>query len=138
MADGRPISGIPTKQRGIGSVQRSHNRRSQIPRQHRAGQKGGCGVRHGIVDMQDIQMILGADFRHFYRERERVIRVTEESVIIDLHRMEMNSWGIGRKPKRMFVADEMHLVTTQGQLFPEAGCQNAAPSDRRIAGDSDL
>src|SRR5277367_2595667 len=89
------------------------------------------------MDMKNVELMIAADLRHFYRKRQRVVWIFEESVIVNDDGMEEKSWGVGRHAKRAFVADEVHLMPHSGQLFAERGSKDPAPAHRGVACNAD-
>src|SRR5207253_10188610 len=51
--------------------------------------------------------------------------------------VEMQSWSIGRQPKRALVADEMNFMAAPGQVFAQRRGEYAAAADRGVTGDAD-
>ena len=94
-------------------------------------------MRHGIVHVKHVQPLIAADFGHAHRERQGVVGIFEQSVVVDHDAMEMKSRPIRRQPKRPLVANEMHFMSSARQVLPQRGCQNTAAANRRIAGDTD-
>ena len=95
-------------------------------------------MRHRVVDMQHLKLIFLAHLRHFHRKRQRVIRILEQIVIVDDHRMEEQPRDIHGQAERTFVTDEMHFMPALHQLLAQGGGQNAAAADRGITGDANL
>ncbi len=138
VVDGRSITRIAAEQRGVSAVQCGHDARLLFRREHgsRKNRRGGMG--HGVVDMEHVQLMIAAYLGHSYRERQGVIRILEQIVIIDRHRMEMKPGRIHRQTERTLVTDEMHLMTPARQFFPQRGGKNAAATDRGVTSDADF
>ena len=84
-------------------------------------------MRHGVVDVQDIQSVVAAHLGHSDRERQRVIRILEQLIFVDDHRMEMQARRIFRQPERAFVAEEMHLMPAPRQFLAQAVARMPLP-----------
>ena len=93
---------------------------------------------YGVVNVKNVELVVTTHFRHLYRERQCIIGILEQSVIINHHRVKKKSRSIERHAKRTLVADEMNLMSAAGQFFAERGSQNAASPNGRVTGDSDL
>ena len=93
---------------------------------------------HRVMHVQHVQPLLAADFRHLHGQRQRVVRVLEQAVIVDRDRMEKHPRGVCRHTERAFVTDEMHLMAAPRQFLAQRGGQNAAAANRRITGDADF
>src|SRR5208283_2152580 len=135
MMNGGPVARISAEQGRIRAMQCSHDAWLLTWRQHRASKDRGGRMRHGVMNMEDVELMVTAHFRHFYRKRQSVIGILEQSVVIDYHRVKEQSWRICGHPERSFVADEMHFVPTLGQLFAERRGKNSATANGRIASD---
>ena len=94
-------------------------------------------MRHGIMHMKHVQPLIAANFGHAHRERQGVVGIFEQTVIVNHDAMEMKSRSIRTQPKRPLVANEMHFVSPARQILPQRGRQNAAAANGRIAGDAD-
>ena len=90
------------------------------------------------MNVEHIEPVIAADLSHLDGKRQRIIRVFEQAVIVDRHRMKPQPWLIGRHPKGAFVADEMDLVPAPGEFFPQGRRQDAAAPDRRVTRNADF
>src|SRR5882672_2207054 len=88
--------------------------------------------------MQYVKLVVVAYFRHLDGERQGIIGVLEQIVIVDDHRMEMQAGRVHRQTERTLVADEMHLVTALRQLLAQSSGENAAPAHGWVTGDADF
>ena len=89
------------------------------------------------VHMKHVQPVIAANFGHAHRERQGVVGIFEQSVIVNHDAMEMKSRPIHRQTKRPLVANEMHFVSPARQILAQRRRQNAASANGRIAGDAD-
>jgi hypothetical protein len=135
--DGGRVSGVLAEQRGVGSVQRRDHARPLIGRQHRPGEDRRGGVRHGVVHVQHVEPVVAAHLGHAHRQRQRVVGISEQAILVDRDGMKVQPRGVGGQAERALVRDEVHVVSARGQLFAERGGQHAAPTDGRVAGDAD-
>ena len=90
------------------------------------------------MDVQHVQAVVAADFRHPHRERQGVIGIFEQLIFVDHHRMKMQPRDIFRQTKWTLITDEMHFVSAPRQFFAQTRRQNAAPADGRITGNADF
>src|SRR5271165_4401070 len=90
---------------------------------------------YGVVNMKNVELMIAAHFRHFHREWQCIIGILEQSIVIDQHRMKIESRAIKRHSERAPIANEMHLVAALRQLFAELRGQNAASTNGRVTGD---
>src|SRR5664280_301589 len=111
-------------------MQCSDDARLLLRRKHRPRKNGRCRVGHGIVNMEYVQPVIAAHFRHLYGEWQRVIGVLEQIVVVDDHWMKMQAWSILGQTERPLVADEMHLMAAPRQLLAQRGGEDAASSHR--------
>ncbi|MGC4081628.1 MAG: hypothetical protein QM736_05820 [Vicinamibacterales bacterium] len=88
VADRRTVAGIAAEQRGVGAVERGDDAQPVFLVQHRAGEHCGGGVRHGVVNVQQVERVLFRHLGHLHRERQRVVGVFEEVVAVDRDRVE--------------------------------------------------
>ena len=97
---------------------------------HFRSEKGRGRVRHGVVHVENIQLILSADLGHLDRERQGVIGTREHAALTDGDLMEMNSRRRKIEPDRFGVAEEMDGVAAGRELGAERGRENSASSDQ--------
>ena len=95
-------------------------------------------MRHGVVHVENIQLILLADLGHLDGERQGVIGTREYAALTDGDLMEMNSRRRKIEPDWFGVAEEMDGVAAGREVGAERGRENPAPSDKRKTGDPDL
>ena len=88
MADRRTVTGVAAEQRGVGAVEGRDHPRFLPRRQHRAREDRRRGVRHRVMDVQYVEPVVAADLGHLHGERQRVVGVFEEAVVVDHDRME--------------------------------------------------
>ena len=137
MPDGGTVAGIAAQQHHIGAMERDHDPRALAGRQHGHCEHGRGGVGHGVVHVQNVEALRRGDLGHLHRQRQRVVRVFEQIIVVDLHGMKMNARLVARHAERRRVADEMHVVAPLGELRAELGREDAAAADGRVAGDAD-
>ena len=137
MFDGSAILRIRTEQSGICSVQ-SGNHFRRAGADHLGCQKCGGGVRHGVVNVKNVERFGFADLSHFYGERQSVIGAGENGRVTDIDFVELNSWEREIEADRFRVTKEMNLVTASGQFRSKRGSQNPAPPDERKTNDPDF
>ena len=131
------VLGIWTEQSRVGSVQRRHDLRRGIA-DHFRGQEGRGRVRHGVVHVENIELILPADLGHFDGERQGVIGTREQTALTDRDLVEVNSRRRKVEPDRFGVAEEMNRVAAGREFGAERGRENSAAPDQRKTGDPDL
>ena len=102
-------------------------------RQDRSG-----GMRHSVMNMQHVELALSADIGHFDRQRQRVIGIFEQSIIVHIDSMKVQSRHILRQAKGPLVAEKMHFMAAPSEFFPERRCQHAAAANRRITGNANI
>ena len=90
------------------------------------------------MDVEDIEAEITADFRHFDGQRQRVIRILEQAVIVDDDRMEKNMRRIRLDAKRSLLADEVNLVSTPREFLAKCRGEYSAAADRGITRDADF
>ena len=135
--DGGRVSRVLAEQRGVGPVQRRDHARPLIRRQHRPGEDRRGRVRHGVVDVQHVEPMVAAHLGHAHRQRQGVVGVSEQPVLVDRDGMKVQTRRVRGQAERALVGDEVHVVPARGQLFAERGGQHAAPAHGRVAGDAD-
>src|ERR1700709_361275 len=109
-----------------------------LRRQHGARKDRSSGMRHGVVDVENIELVIAAHFRHFHRKWQCIVGIFEKSVVIDRDRMKKKSGCSHRPPKWPPVTDEMNFVSAPRQLFSKRRSKNAAPAHGWITGDANL
>jgi hypothetical protein len=93
---------------------------------------------HGVVNMKNVELMVATHFRHFHRERQCIIGILEQSVIVNHHWMKKKSRGVRGHSERTLVANEMHLMSASRQFFAERRGENAASPNGRVTGDPNL
>ena len=83
MADRRSIAGVATEQRRVGAVQGGDHPGPPVGRQHRPRENRGGGVRHGVMHMQNIETVVATHLGHLHGQRQGVIGILEQPVVID-------------------------------------------------------
>jgi hypothetical protein len=96
---------------------------------HFGGEKRSRGVRHSVMNMENIQASRLADLSHLDGERQRVIRAWEDRIGSDHDLMKMNSRQRKIEPDGFGVTKEMHVVTARRQLCAEGRRKNPAAAD---------
>jgi hypothetical protein len=76
-------------------------------------------VRHGVVDVQDIELELAGHLGHLHGKGQCIVRILEQTVGIDPHRVEVDAVGAGKKAEGTLVADEVDVVSALGKLGPK-------------------
>jgi len=137
VGDGGAVAGVAPEERGVGAVERGDDLELVLAVKHFAGEHGGGGVRHGVVDVQDIERVRAADLGHLHRKRQRVVGIFEEVVAVDDDGMEEHARPDGQAEGGL-VADEVDFVAAPGEFVAEFGGENAAAADRGVAGDGEL
>src|SRR5580704_19488035 len=138
MVDSRPVTGIAAEQHGVGAMQSGDDAWLLLWRQHGTGENRRGGMRHRVVNMKNVELVVAAHFCHFYRKRQCVVGILEQSVIIDHHRVEIQARSIHWHSERPPVADEMHLMSASRQFFAERRGQNPASPNGRVTSDPNL
>ena len=95
-------------------------------------------MRHGVVNVKDVERFGFADLRHFHRERQGVIGAGEYSRVPDFDFVELNPRQRQIEPNRFRVAEEMDVVTASRQFRSKRRSQNSATADERKASDPNL
>lgn len=90
------------------------------------------------MDVQDIEAEITTDFRHFDGQRQRVVWIFEQAVIIDDYRMKKHVRRVGLDAKRPLVADEVNLVSPLREFLAERGSEYATAANRGITRDADF
>ena len=94
VADGRTAAGVAADEGGVGAVEGGDDARLLLRREHGAGEDGGGGVGDGVMDVENIEAMIAADFGHFDGERQGVIGVFEEAVVVDADGVEVDAGGV--------------------------------------------
>ena len=71
---------------------------------------------------------MAGDFLHLNRQRQCVVRVFEQIVIVNDNRVELEASRIGWQAKWTFVTDEVHFVSKLGKMFTQGRCDDSAPA----------
>ena len=132
------IARILAQQRGVRAVQRGDDLRgARWPAEHLHREVGRGCMRHGVMNVEDVEVMLACDVSHLHRERQCVIRIFEKPVLIHHDLMEkdaglrhVESHGLGR-------AEEMNVVPSAREFGAERGRENPASANERITGDAD-
>src|SRR5215217_623905 len=85
--------------------------------------------------MEDIELLLARDARHFHCQRQGVIRIFEEAVFIHHHLVEEDARLRNVQADWPGRAEEVHLVAAPRQFRTKRGGENPAPADQRVTGD---
>ena len=64
MTDGGAVAGIAAEQGSVRAVESGDHTRRERRREHRAGEDGRRGVWHGVVNVQNVQVVFPTNFRH--------------------------------------------------------------------------
>jgi len=123
----------------VGSVERGDEGQAVIlALEHFAREVGGDGVGNGVVDVEDVELVVGGDFRHARGEGQIVGRVFEEGVVGDGDLVKGDLLFASAEAKGLGIGDEMHLMPGRGQLDAEFGGDDSAASVGGITGDANL
>ena len=131
VAYGRAVADVAAEERRVRPVQRRDDPRAVRRRQHRLGEDRRRGVRHGVMDVEDVQAVVAADLGHLHRERQGVVRVLEQPVVVDHHGMVEEARRVRGEPEGPLVAYEVRLVPAAGELLAERRREDPAAADRR-------
>ena len=107
-------------------------------REHLFGEQGRDGMRNGIVDVQQVQIVVVSHFRHARRQRKTIGRILEQRIVGHFHFVIVDARRTRVQPDGIGVGNEMDLMAARGQFQTEFGGDNAAAAVRGIAGDADL
>jgi hypothetical protein len=135
--DGGRVAGVLAEQRRVRAVQGRDDAGLLAGREHRPREDRGGGVRHRVVDVQDVEAMLAAHRRHAHRERQGVVGEPEELVFVDGDGMEVQARGVRGQAEWTLVGDEVHVVPARGQVLAERRRQHAAAAHRGVARDAD-
>src|ERR1700676_4242073 len=91
VVDSRAVTWIVTKQRGVGAMKGGDHARLLLCQQHRTGQDRRGGMGYSIVNVKNVELVITAHFRHLYRERQCIVGILEQSVVVDHHRVKKKS-----------------------------------------------
>ena len=141
LLDGKPRDGevgpVLPDQRDVGAVERGDER--QLPAVlHGARQVGRHGVREGIVNVQQVQVLSRRHVVHHGRQGQGVGRMIEQRVAHDLHFVEMDALARLGHPHRNGVADEVHIVPPGRQFQAQFGRNHAAAAVSGVTRDADF
>jgi len=95
-------------------------------------------MRDGVVDVEEVELVIGGDFGHARGEGEVVGRVFEERVVGDGDFVKLDVLLAAAEAEGLRVGDEVDLVASGGELDAELGGDDSAAAVGGIAGDSDL
>ncbi len=102
--DGREV-GVAAHERDVGAVQGGDDARgvevllaADLP-----GQQRGGGVGDGVVDVDDVQLVLVRHFNELHGQGQRVVGVLEQFVFVELHLMEVNVGVLALQAEGWFV-----------------------------------
>src|SRR5437763_55008 len=135
--DGGAILRIRTQQSGICPMQGGDYFRRAFA-DHLGREKCGGRMRHGVVNVKNVERFGFADLSHFYGERQSVIGAGENGRVTNIDFVELNSREREIEADRFRVTKEMDVVTASGQFGSERGSQNPAAPDERKASDADF
>ena len=123
----------------IGAVQGGDEGEAAIlAEEHLAREIRGDGMRNRVVDVQQVQLVVGRDLSHAGGEGQVVGRVFEEGIIRDGDFVEGDVLLAAAEAEGLRIGDEVDLMAGRRQLDTELGGDNAAAAVGGIAGDSDL
>src|SRR5689334_12080833 len=94
-------------------------------------------MRNRVVNVEEIERVALRDLRHSRRQCERVWRVMEQGICGDFYFVIVNARGIRIEANGIGIANEVHLVTTMGELETQLSRHNAAAAVCGIARDPD-
>ena len=96
------------------------------------------GMRDGVVDVQQIQLVGLRHFGHARRQREAIGRILKKRIGGDFHLVVVDARDIRIEPDGIGVTDEVDLVAASGQFEAQFRGDNAAAAVGGIAGDTDF
>ena len=139
--DGLRIRPVVADHRNVGAVQRgdharhggSIRRAEDLPREI-----GGRRVRHRIVRVDDVEPFFPRNLDDFVRERQQILRLSEQWIAGRFHTMERQARLIVSEAKRRVAAQNMNPVTARRERFAQLGRDDAAAANRGIADDADV
>src|SRR6478672_3756110 len=108
-------------------------RAEDLPREEAGGR-----VRHCVVRVNHVETEFACDLHNLVRERQQILRFTEEWIRGRQHLMKRQSRLKFAESERRFGADEVNLVTATRERLPQLGRDDAAAADRRVANDTDI
>src|SRR5438309_4767592 len=95
-------------------------------------------MRDGVVNMENVERLVAADFSHSDGERQGIIRTRKDRGTTYRDFVEMDPRLGEIQTDRPSVAEEMDVMAAVGQLHSESSRENAAAADQREAGDPDF
>ena len=105
-----PVGRILSDQRDVGAVQRGDDGRV-AGREHLAGEVGGDGMGNGVVDVEEIELVLAVDLGQTRREGDRVWHRLEHRIVQRTHFVVEDALlGAQAKPMGPGTGDEVDLV----------------------------
>ena len=119
-------------------MERGDDPQVTLIREHLPGQVGAGGMRHGIVDVQQIELALARDLRHPDSQSQGVGGILEKGIAHDRHFVEADVGLEDVEPIGQGVGDKVHFVAARREAHPQFGGDGAAPAVGRIARDPDL
>ena len=137
MPDRGAIARIAPEERRVRAVERRHDSRPLALGEHPAGEDRGRRMRDGVMDVEDVEPVVARHLGHLDRQRQRVVGVLEEPVVVDHNGVEEDPRRAPWQAERPLVADEVRLVAPAGQLLPQGRGEDAAAADGRVARDAD-
>ena len=143
LVDAEPCDGqvgmVEADEGDVGAVQGGDEGQAlAIAGEHFARQKRRDGVRDGVVDVEQIELVVVGDLGHARGEREVVGRELKERVIGDRNFVEGDVLLAPAEAEGLRIGDEVDLMAGGGQLDAELGSDDAAAAVGGIAGDADL
>ncbi len=130
---------IEADEGNVGTVQGGDEGQAAIlAEQHLAREVRGDGVGNRVVDVEQVQVVIGCDFGHARGQGQVVRRVFKQGIVRDRDFVEGDVLLAAAQAEGLRVGDEVDLVTGGRQLDAEFGSDDAAAAVRGIAGNSDL
>ena len=138
--DNLRVRRIAADERDVRPVERRHDARrlSAMRPDDLAREEPGCGVRDGVVRVDDVEAELARHLDDLVRQREQVLRFAEQRIRRGQHLVEREPLLELAEPERRLRADEVHLVAAAGERLAELGGNDAAAANRGVADDADV
>ena len=95
-------------------------------------------MRHGIVRVDDVEPLLARNLDDLVREREQVLRLSEQRIAGRFHTMKRQAGLIVTEAKRRVAAQKMDPMTARRERLAQLGRDDAAAANRGIADDADV
>jgi hypothetical protein len=135
----RQVRAVLADDRDVRSVQRRDDLEPDaVAVAHLPGEDRRDCVRQRVVHVEEVEVRVPGDLRHFRRESQSVGGRDEERVGRRDDLVEINALPRKGEPGRKVVGDEVDLVAAVGERETELRRHDPAAAVGRIAGDADL